>query len=87
MPYLITLKLDPSKATLTRTQELLETLGLTVDDTYGLVNISPKRGLYVVRIEGEVNEEQLMALPEIVGVHGDVRIAPFSNTNDDNKRN
>ncbi len=84
MRYLVTLKFAPSEATLVRARELLELLGLTVDDAYGLVSISPKRGLYVVRVEGEVNNEQLSALPEVVGVHGDVHIAPIKKTNDEN---
>ena len=87
MRHLITLKLTPSEATLQHARELLQPLGLTVDVAYGLVIISPKRGLYVVRVEGEVNNEQLSALPEVVGVHGDVRIAPFDKTNDENRRN
>ena len=83
MRYLITLKFVPSEAKLARARELLQPLGLTIDEAYGLVSISPKRGLYVVRVEGKVNNELLSALPEVVGVHGDVKIAPFNKDNDD----
>lgn len=77
MLYLITLKFTNTEATLARAQDLLEPLGLMPDSDYGLIMISPKRGLYVVRVEGDINNEQLLALPEVVGVHGDSRIAPI----------
>jgi hypothetical protein len=47
--------------------------------------ISPKRSLFVVRVEGDINEDALVALPEVVGVHGDPKIAPIGKRNDDNK--
>lgn len=82
MRYLITLRLDSSEATLAHARELLDAFGLTVDVDYGLVNISPSRGLYVVRIEDGVDIERLTALPEVVGVHGDINIAPITQTQD-----
>lgn len=85
MRYLITLKFAPLEATLAHARELLEPLGLTVDIAYGLIIISPKRSLYVVRVEGEVNDKQLSALPEVVGVHGEVRIAPIKQTDEENR--
>ena len=84
MRYLITLKLAPFEATLAHARKLLEPLGLTVDIAYGLIIISPKRSLYVVRVEGEINDEQLSALPEVVGVHGEVRIAPIKQIDEEN---
>ena len=87
MRYLITLKFAPFEATLEHARELLEPFGLTVDVAFGLVSISPKRGLYVVRVEGEVNNELLSTLPEVVGVHGDVKIAPIKKTDDENRSN
>ena len=83
MRYLITLKFAPSEATLAQARELLEPFGLVVDVAYGLVIISPKRGLYVVRVEGGINNEQLSALPEVVGVHGEVKIAPIQQSDEE----
>ena len=85
MRYLITLRLAPADATLKHAQTLLEPLGLSIDTRYGLVAISPKRSLFVVRVEGEVNEDALNALAEVVGVHGDIKIAPIGNTDGHDK--
>ena len=85
MRYLITLRLTPADRTLEHAQSLLEPLGLGVDAQYGLVMISPKRSIFVVRVEGDINEETLTALPEVVGVHGDPKIAPIGKDHEDNK--
>ena len=85
MRYLITLRLTPTDRTFGHAQSLLEPFGLGVDAQYGLVMISPKRSLFVVRVEGDINEDALVALPEVVGVHGDPKIAPIGKRNDDNK--
>ena len=85
MRYLITLRLSPPHTTLEYAQDLLEPLGLRIDTQYGLVSISPKRNLYVVRVLGEISEEALNALVEVVGVHGDIKIAPIENTDEHDK--
>jgi hypothetical protein len=78
MRYLITLRIEPPDATLAHVQAALEPSGLTVDTDYGLVSISPKRGLYVVRADGNPEDADSAALAEeVVGVHGDVKIAPI----------
>jgi hypothetical protein len=41
--------------------------------------------LFVVRVVGDINEEALNALAEVVGVHGDIKIAPIGNTNEQDK--
>ena len=57
---------------------MVEPYGLKVDTDYGLVSISPKRGLYVVRVDGDPGDADSVALSEeVVGVHGDVKIAPI----------
>lgn len=85
MRYLITLRLAPKDSTFEHVQSLLKPLGLGADTHYGLVMISPKRNLFVVRVEGDINEEALTALPEVVGVYGDTKIAPIEKRNDNNK--
>ena len=78
MRYLITLRLDADDATLAHARALVEPYGLKVDTDYGLVSISPKRGLYVVRVEGDPEDADSVALSEeVAGVHGDVKIAPI----------
>jgi hypothetical protein len=77
MRYLITLHLEPPDNTLAQARALLEPFGLKIDTDYGLVLISQKRGLYVVRIHGDPRDAESAALTEeVVGVHGDVKIAP-----------
>jgi hypothetical protein len=85
MRYLITLRLTPADSSLDHAQHLLKPFGLRVDAQYGLVLISPKRSLYVVRVEGDIEEAALSALPEVVGVHGDPKIAPIGKDHEDNK--
>ena len=85
MRYLITLRLSPNDTTLEHAQALLEPLGLCVDVHYGLVTISPKRSLFVVRVEGDIDEVVLNSLSEVMGVHGDVKIAPIRSAKDNSK--
>jgi hypothetical protein len=86
MRYLITLRLDPHNATLAHARALVEPFGLKVDTDYGLVSISPKRGLYVVRVDGDPGDADSVALSEeVVGVHGDVKIAPIGPDNTGSK--
>jgi hypothetical protein len=85
MRYLITLRLTPADRTFEHAQKLLEPFGLRADAQYGLVLISPKRSLFVVRVEGDIKDEALRALPEVVGVHGDPKIAPIGKPDEDNK--
>lgn len=86
MRHLITLRMSPAgEATLERARALLRPLGLAPDDRYGLVCISPKRGLYVVRVEGAVDRRMLETVPEVVGVHGDAKIAPIGSADEELK--
>jgi hypothetical protein len=85
MRYLVTLRLAPAHRTLEYARHLLEPLGLRIDVQYGLVSISPKRSLFVVRVGGEIDGEALASLPEVAGVHGDPKIAPFAKGGEDSK--
>jgi hypothetical protein len=51
---------------------------LPIDTADGLVSISPKRHLYVIRVNAAVDSESLMSLPQVKGFHGDtvVSVAP-----------
>ncbi|WP_448570249.1 hypothetical protein [Trichothermofontia sp.] len=72
---LVTLQLESPHNTLAYVQQLSGLQGVTIDADYGLVLISPQRSLYVVRVVGALDAEQLMAQhPEVKGVHGDVTI-------------
>lgn len=78
MQYLVTLQLEPPLNSLEQVKQLSGIQDLDVDEEYGLVLISPKRHLYVVRVSGEIDSDQLMAMqPLVKGVHGDVKIAPI----------
>lgn len=78
MRSLITLQLPSPTNTLEYVKRLSGFKGLDIDDGYGLVAVSPKRNLYVIRVRGDIDANLLKSLhPEVKGVHGDVRIAPF----------
>ncbi len=75
MNSLITLHLLAPNNTLEHVRALPVLRDLPVDIDYGLVTISPRRNLYVVRVEGEVDRDALLAVPAVKGIHGDVRIS------------
>lgn len=75
MSTLVTLELGAGENTLGHVRGLPVLRDLDIDLTYGLIPISPKKHLYVVRVAGEVDRLQLMAVPQVKGVHGDQRIS------------
>jgi hypothetical protein len=78
MNYLITLHLSPPHNSLDYVKTLDGIKDLNIDEDYGLVLISPKQNLYVIRVSGDVDYQKLMAIqPLVKGVHGDVKIAPI----------
>jgi len=78
MSYLITLHLPPPHNALAYVESLPVLRGVRIDREYGSVLINPKRDLYVIRVGGPLDAQSLVRdHPEIKGVHGDVRIAPF----------
>lgn len=73
---LIKLELEPSLADLTAVRQLKGLQNLQIDDGYGLVCISPKRRLYVIRVIGAVDADRLQAAqPRIRGLYGEVRVS------------
>ncbi len=76
--YLITLRLEPPQDSFEHVRQLRGLHGVEIDEGYGLVPISPKRHLYVIRVYGSIDIEQLkVEQPEVKGVHGDVRVGPM----------
>lgn len=80
--YLIKIQLFPPNNTLDYARRIPGLDTLDIDETYGLVSISPQRGLYVIRVLDGVDADRIRTLPEVKGVYGDVRIAPINKGND-----
>jgi hypothetical protein len=79
MQYLITLHLQPPNNSLQYVKQLSGIRELEIDENYGLVPIAPKRDLYVIRVCGDLDPNQLMSIqPAVKGVHGDVKVEPFN---------
>ena len=76
MATMIKLRLTDPNVTLDQVRALPGMDGLDVDESYGLICVSPKRQLFVVRVK-EVHdiEQRKMASPEILEAYGDVRIS------------
>jgi hypothetical protein len=79
--YNIKLQLFPPNNTFDYVHRIPGLDALTIDEDYGIVSISPKRGLYVIRVLGEIDINRIRALPEVKGVYGDVRIAAINKGN------
>lgn len=80
---MIKLELEPGEASLSHVQGLEEIKDLNVDKDFGLICISPKRRLYTIRIDGNVDRDTLMALqPRVNGVYGEMKISQIKNGND-----
>ena len=75
---LIMIELQPHNNSLEYVRQLPGFDELDIDEEYGLVLISPKRQLYVVRVSGNVDLDRLMSIqPAVKGVYGDPKIEPF----------
>lgn len=78
MQYLVTLYLEPPQNSLEAVKQLSGIEGLDIDEEYGLVPISPKRHLYVIRVKGDLDPNHLMSIqPAVKGVHGDIIVSPY----------
>ena len=75
MPHLINLQLSPPNNSLRYVCRLPGLDRAAIDESYGLVAISPKRSLYVIRVSGPFDRTAVLALPEVKGIHADVRIS------------
>jgi hypothetical protein len=86
MRYLITLNLPPPNNSLEYVKQLDGIKDLEIDEDYGLVLISPKRDLYVIRVSGDIDSQKLMTIqPLVKGVHGDLKIAPTESQEEEDK--
>ncbi len=79
--HIIKLQLVPPNNTLEHVRHIRGLDGLDIDENYGVVSISPKRGLYVIRVSDDIDINKIRSLPEVMGVYGDVRIAPINKGN------
>ncbi len=80
--YIIKLQLFPPNNTFDSARRIPGLDVLTIDEDYGMVSISPKRGLYVIRVSGDVDINRIRDLPAVKGVYGDVKISPINKGND-----
>ncbi|MEM9275460.1 MAG: hypothetical protein AAGA80_21210 [Cyanobacteria bacterium P01_F01_bin.143] len=78
MPVMIKLKIIKPNPTLGYVRSLPGIKGLDIDQSYGLICISPKKNLFIIRAKEIDNvEERKEASPEILNVYNDVRISTF----------
>ena len=75
MPALITLELHPPEDTLAFACGLPVLRDVDIDREYGLVLVSPRRRLYVLRVNGDIDRQALLRDPRVKAVHGDTRIS------------
>jgi hypothetical protein len=73
---MVTLRLDPGRATLPEVRELLGLAPEEVDPAFGLVNISPAEHLYTILVD-EPAATRVADAPEVEGVFANPRIEPF----------
>ena len=72
----IKLKLSPGEDSLEFVRRLEGVKDLKIDDSYGLICISPKRHLYTILAIGDVNRDDLMNVqPRVQGVYGQVKVS------------
>jgi hypothetical protein len=75
MAVMIKLKLTSPSPSPDHVRVLPGMAGLDLDQRFGVVCISPKQSLYVIRVEAVDNfESRRRASPELLEVYGDVRI-------------
>lgn len=78
MSTMIKLRLS-APATLDAIQQLPGLKGVALDSRFGVVPISPKEGLYVVRADAVPDLDSRKQLsPEILEAYGDVRVSSTS---------
>ena len=73
---MVTLRLDPERASLPEVLGLLGLAGDEVDPAFGVVNISPAEHLYTILVD-EAAAARIAGAPAVEGVFGNPRIEPY----------
>lgn len=79
--YMIKLELEEPRNTLGDVRRIAGLGELDIDEDYGVVPVDPRRGLYVIRVRGQVDTNKLRALGVVRGVYGDTRVAAIHQGN------
>ena len=73
---MLTLKLDPSEATLSGVRGKLDLQEDEVDPNFGVVNVSPEQNLYAILVDDKV-ADRLEGSKDIAGSFSNPKIEPF----------
>jgi hypothetical protein len=73
---MVTLKLEPSQATLDQVRELLHLEAHELDVTFGLVSVSATDGLYAILVDEDV-ARRIEGYAEVIGSFADPTIGPL----------
>ena len=73
---MLTVRLDPDRATLKEVQRRLGLSPDEIDDDFGVVNIDPEQNLYAIMVE-EQTGARLSDDPDVKGPYANPRIEPF----------
>ncbi len=73
---MLTLKLRPKEATLSKVMKRLNLSSEEIDSEFGVVNIDPKRNLYTILVEEEA-AKRVSGAPDVKGPFSNPKIEPF----------
>ena len=73
---MLTLKLPPREATLSKVSKRLNLSSEEIDSEFGVVNIDPKHNLYAILVEEEA-ARRVSGAPEVKGPFSNPKIEPF----------
>jgi len=73
---MLTVKLDPARATLEGVRERLALGEDEIDGDFGVVNIDPAQDLYAIMLD-EQAAERLSGEPDVKGPYANPQIEPF----------
>ncbi len=73
---MVTLKLDPSEATLSNARATLDLREDEVDPNFGIVNVSPEQNLYAILVDEKV-ADRLEGHKAVAGSFSNPKIEPF----------